>query len=201
MVAIEGQVQRLPSVLESVCLRPIFKPSVYRERYRERKSEQLSILTFPSQVAMLGPSSILASLVLCLISLRLAQADFVIFEPGLLVNTSTPVAAGEVSQQCISALESTIACDPYLRTSVLGDSISYLAPSILDGFCTSSCGQSLSNYHQSVQSACGGGPELWQGTPATLYGDQVWAQYNITCFKDSKGQYCQSMSYRRCPLK
>ncbi|TPX08542.1 uncharacterized protein E0L32_010029 [Thyridium curvatum] len=141
---------------------------------------------------MLGPSSTLASLVLCLISLRLAQADFVIFEPGLLVNTSTPVAAGEVSQQCISALESTITCDPYLRTSVLGDSISYLAPSILDGFCTSSCGQSLSNYHQSVQSACGGGPQLWQGTPATLYGDQVWAQYNITCFKDSKGQYCQN---------
>lgn len=139
------------------------------------------------------PSLLLAvTLLLTLLALPFTKADIVIFEPWLLANSSTPVVAGEISQQCISALEATISCDPYLRTSVLGDSISFLDTATLDSLCTSTCGTSLAKYHQTVQSACGQGPELWQGTPATLYGDQIWAQYNITCFKDSKGQYCQS---------
>jgi len=139
-----------------------------------------------------------AAVLLTLATVRVATADLVIFEPGLIANTSNLAVRGEVPQQCISALESTISCDPWMRTSILGDAISYIPPSTLDGLCTASCGQSLAKYHNSVQSACSGTPDLWEGTPSTLYGDQVWAQYNITCFKDSKGGYCQSELFRMC---
>jgi hypothetical protein len=120
-----------------------------------------------------------------------AVADLVIFEPGLIANSSDAAAAGTLSQECIDAMQATITCDLYLRTQVMADTFGYLPTSVRDGLCTSACGQSLASYHASVQEACANDPQPWQGTPAVLYGDQIWAQYNITCFKDSNGNYCQ----------
>ena len=119
---------------------------------------------------------------------KTVAADFAIFEPGLIGN-STNVA---LSQPCVDALQTSLQCDQYLLNSVAADTYSYVPPSTLDTYCTASCGTSLKNYHVKVIAACANDPYPWPGTPAVHYGDEVWAKYNMTCLKDSSGQYCQS---------
>jgi hypothetical protein len=75
----------------------------------------------------------------------------------------------------------------------MADSFSSIASTVRNTMCTTACSQSLSKYHAAVQKACAGSPQPWAETPATLYGDQLWAQYNVSCFKDSKGNYCQGI--------
>jgi hypothetical protein len=126
-----------------------------------------------------------------------ALSDIVIFEPGLIANSSDAAADGSLAPGCISAMEATIACDPYLRLQVMADDFSYMASTLRNSICTTSCSQSLSSYHAAVQKACAGSPQPWADTPAILYGDQLWAQYNVSCFKDSKGNYCQGIYQSR----
>jgi hypothetical protein len=134
----------------------------------------------------------LTILVLFLSLARSVRSDLVIFEAGLIANSSNVALAGTLSQECITAMEETITCDPFLRSQVMTDEFTYLTPSVRDVICTTSCGQSLSSYHDTVESACSSSPQPWDNTPATFYGDQLWAQYNISCFKNTAGDYCQS---------
>jgi hypothetical protein len=116
------------------------------------------------------------------------SAELTIFETGLIAN-STNVA---LSDQCVSAMEKVLACDPTLRLMVSAESFSFLPVSILDTLCSTDCSNSLTSYHDSVVKSCANDPEPWQGTPAAHYGDQIWAQFNLTCFRDSQNNYCQS---------
>ncbi|GIC92923.1 uncharacterized protein Aud_009401 [Aspergillus udagawae] len=138
-------------------------------------------------------SSWLLSLIAFALFSSHALSDIVIFEPGLIANSSDAAADGSLAPGCISAMEATIACDPYLRLQVMADDFSYMASTVRNSICTTSCSQSLSSYHAAVQKACAGSPQPWADTPAILYGDQIWAQYNVSCFKDSKGNYCQDV--------
>ncbi|KAK6008144.1 hypothetical protein QM012_000047 [Aureobasidium pullulans] len=115
-------------------------------------------------------------------------ADFTIFEPGLIANSSNAA----LSEQCVTAMQSTLPCDPSLRLLASTEAFSLLPVSVLDTLCSADCGKSLASYHASVARACASDPEPWQGTPAVHYGDQIWAQYNLTCFKDSQNNYCQN---------
>lgn len=122
-----------------------------------------------------------------------AQSDdssLVIFEPGLIANSSDAAAEGTLAPGCIAAMEQKISCNPYLRSMVVADEFGALPSSIREAVCSVNCSESLEKYHSSVQSACAGSPQPWDGTPAVFYGDQIWAQYNISCFKDSNGNYC-----------
>lgn len=89
-------------------------------------------------------------------------------------------------------MQATVSCDQYLQISAGVDTYSFLDTSFLDQLCSSDCGQSLETYHAQVTSACASDPAPWPGTPAQVYGDQIWAKYNSTCLKDEAGCYCQS---------
>lgn len=115
-------------------------------------------------------------------------ADFALFEPGLISNSSNVL----LSKGCVDALQSNMRCDPYLQKIVSTDTYSYLDPSLLDTLCTADCGHSLASYHASVKLSCVNDPLPWPGTPPELYGDQIWAAYNMTCLKDTSNGYCQS---------
>lgn len=125
---------------------------------------------------------------LCTLLSAQAMADIVIFDPGLIANSSE----ANLSQGCVNAMQATITCDPYFQFQVSVDAYSYIPPATLDTVCTTACANSLSSYHNNVKKACAKDPQPWQGTPPELYGDQVWASYNMSCFKDNSGSYCQS---------
>lgn len=139
----------------------------------------------------------LSLFILCALLIAQALADLTIFEPGLIANSSDT----SLSQGCISALQATIACDPYLQLQVSGDTYGYLPTSLLDILCSPACAQSLASYHNSVKNACANDPWPWQGTPPEHYGDQIWARYNMTCFKDTKGNNCQSKAIHNVALE
>ncbi|KAJ5295310.1 LysM domain protein, partial [Penicillium antarcticum] len=135
----------------------------------------------------------LTVLLLFLTLIQSVRADLVVFEAGLIANSSNAALAGTLSQDCITAMEDTVTCDPYLRTQVMNDDFTYLDSSVRDIMCTTACGQSLTTYHAAVESACASSPQPWDNTPATFYGDQIWAQYNISCFRNAAGGYCQNV--------
>ncbi|KAF2154796.1 carbohydrate-binding module family 50 protein [Myriangium duriaei CBS 260.36] len=123
-----------------------------------------------------------------LILFTTALADFVIFEPGLIANTTNV----QLSQPCLDAMQQSLQCDQYLQNIIGVESYSYMDPSVFNGLCTSTCKQSLQNYHTNVVSACAKDQYAWPGTPHQLYGDQIWAKYNLTCLQDNQGNYCQN---------
>ena len=108
--------------------------------------------------------------------------------PGLIANSSDVT----LTQPCQTAIEAAIRCDPYFQYLVSVDVRGYNDPPFLDSLCTADCSADLEKYHSTVVSSCAGNPYPWDGTPPQHFGDQVWASYNMTCLKDSSGQYCQS---------
>jgi len=97
-----------------------------------------------------------------------------------------------LSQGCISALNATIACNPYIQQMVATDYYGSLgSPTLQDSICAAGCGTSLASYHAQVAAACASTPQPWPGIPAVWAGDVIWATYNRTCLKDpATGRYC-----------
>ena len=117
----------------------------------------------------------------------MVAAEFAILPNGTFTNTTDL----DISANCVSAAQATVACDPYLNILSSGNLIVNMNNTILDALCTASCGSSLASYHHKVIDACKSDPEPWQGIPVQFYGDVVWSTYNQTCLKDPKsGEYC-----------
>ena len=101
-------------------------------------------------------------------------------------------STANLSQGCITALNATITCDPYIQQLVATDYYGSLRNATLqDLVCAPACGTSLASYHAHVLAACLTDPQPWQGVPSVWAGDVVWATYNRTCLKDpATGLYC-----------
>lgn len=122
------------------------------------------------------------------LNISFAVSDLVLY-PNDTLSTSTAVT---LSQGCITAMEASLSCDPYLQSLANQDYYGSMDNSSLQiSLCDPACGSTLSSYHSSVISSCISDPQPWPGIPATWYGDTLWATYNQTCLKDSKsGLYC-----------
>ncbi|PPQ88791.1 hypothetical protein CVT25_010476 [Psilocybe cyanescens] len=114
-----------------------------------------------------------------------AQAQFNLFVNGTQSTT-------DISQGCITALNATINCDPYVQQLVSADYYGSLNNATLqNSVCAALCGTSLKSYHNAVATACTSDPQPWDGVPAVWAGDVIWATYNQTCLKDpTTGAYC-----------
>ncbi|GFF42111.1 autolysin [Aspergillus udagawae] len=101
-------------------------------------------------------------------------------------------SSATLSAACSNALEATLQCDPYLYTLATIDHFGPLGnDTFQDQLCQSTCGTSLTTYHNSVSEQCAKDPQPWDGIPAVWAGDILWATYNRTCLKDPKtGVYC-----------
>ncbi|KAL9608378.1 MAG: hypothetical protein Q9167_006792 [Letrouitia subvulpina] len=98
---------------------------------------------------------------------------------------NTLATRSSISPACRSAMNASIACDPYLLSLASTDFYGTLNDANLqDAVCASACGSSLSSYHNSVQNACENDLDPWDNVPAVYYGDFIWAHYNLTCIKD-----------------
>ena len=120
--------------------------------------------------------------------LRLVLSDLLLY-PNDTLTTSTTVT---LSQLCVTAMEASLSCDPYLQLLANQDYYGSMEDSSLQSsLCNPACGSALSSYHASVTSACRSDPQPWQGLPAGWYGDMLWAAYNQTCLKDKTSEfYC-----------
>ena len=101
-------------------------------------------------------------------------------------------STANLSQGCITALNTTITCDPYIQQLAATDYYGSLGNATLqDSVCAAGCGASLASYHTQVAAACSSDPEPWSGIPAVWVGDVIWATHNRTCLKDpTTGRYC-----------
>lgn len=115
-------------------------------------------------------------------------ADFAVIEPGTIANTSS----ASLSSDCVSAIESSVQCDPYLQLSSQFDE--YGADNVTQEYvCTTDCASSLETYIINAESACAGQSPAWDGLPHAYYGKILQATYNLSCLKDpSTGVYCTS---------
>ena len=117
-----------------------------------------------------------------------ALSDLVLF-PNDTLSSSTAMT---LTEGCITAMEASVSCDPYLQSLANQDYYGSMDNSSLQtSLCDPACGSALSSYHSSVISSCVSDPQPWPGIPASWYGDVLWTTYNQTCLKDSKsGLYC-----------
>ncbi|KAL9037145.1 MAG: hypothetical protein Q9214_005828, partial [Letrouitia sp. 1 TL-2023] len=102
---------------------------------------------------------------------------------------NTLITRSSISPACRSAMDASIACDPYLLSLAATNFYGTLNDANLqNAICASACGSSLSSYHNSVQTACKNDLDPWDNVPAVYYGDFIWAHYNLTCIKDPQTQ-------------
>ncbi|KAH8731852.1 hypothetical protein GQ44DRAFT_735576 [Phaeosphaeriaceae sp. PMI808] len=97
-----------------------------------------------------------------------------------------------ISTACNDALVAAIDCDLFL-TFAMSDS--YYGPlnnqTLQDGLCRASCGTALTAYTSKVTTACKSDPQPFPGLPATYWGEQAKAVYDLFCLKDAAtGKYC-----------
>ncbi|THX89898.1 hypothetical protein D6D08_03694 [Aureobasidium pullulans] len=93
-----------------------------------------------------------------------ASADLTIFEAGLITNSSDAA----LSEQCVTAMQDTLPCDPSLRLLTSTETFDFLPVSVIDTLCSADCGKSLAAYHAFVARACAGDPKPWQGMVGLL---------------------------------
>jgi hypothetical protein len=124
-------------------------------------------------------------LVVSTLFFQLIRARFQLFPNGT-------HSTANLSRSCVTALNATIACDPYVQQLVATDYYGTLGNATLqDTVCAAGCGTSLGSYHANVARACVNDPQPWHGVPALWAGDVIWATYNRTCLKDpATGKYC-----------
>ena len=127
---------------------------------------------------------------------QLVVAQFQLFPNGT-------QSTANLSQGCITALNDTINCDPYIQYLVSNDYYGSLGNATLqNSVCAAGCGESLASYHANIALACTNDPQPWPGIPASWTGDVIWATYNRTCLKDpATGAYCVGMSSSQQPLE
>jgi hypothetical protein len=113
-------------------------------------------------------------------------AQFQVLSNETLANTTS-----SLSDACLLALQGTVQCNSSLQGIAASDYFYQLDDSDFGSFCAESCGQSLAAYHESVDAACAGQPQPWDGYPMTYFGDLLWASYNLTCLTDpTSGESC-----------
>jgi hypothetical protein len=161
--------------------------------FRPSRSSTFTIVTLeakwysiPSAVLKLAMVSSHSSIfVVAALLFPLIQAQFRLFPNGT-------HSTANLAQSCITALNATITCDPYIQQLVATDYYGSLGNATLqDTVCAAACGTSLASYHANVAQACTNSPQPWPGVPAIWAGDVIWATYNRTCLKDpATGQYC-----------
>ncbi|OQE08182.1 hypothetical protein PENVUL_c010G01802 [Penicillium vulpinum] len=86
---------------------------------------------------------------------------------------------------CELSLYNSIECDPgvsSLATSSYGGSVDNATLTSL--VCQSTCGTSIAQLHDSVAASCSTTAELVPGMPFLALVDQVWSNWNATCFTD-----------------
>jgi hypothetical protein len=140
---------------------------------------------YPITSVVFGPAMQSLVFVAATLLTPLIQAQFQLFPNG----TQSTV---NLSPGCITALNATITCDPYIQQLVATDYYGSLGNATLqDSVCATDCGASLASYDANVVAACSSDPQPWSGVPAVWAGDVIWATYNRTCLKDpATGQYC-----------
>lgn len=111
-------------------------------------------------------------------------------------NTDFTNQVASISSACSTAMQASIACDPYLRDVMTSD---YYGPvgtaKDQDSFCSPSCGSGLSTYRSAVLRACSKDPDPLPGLPATYWVDSATAAWTQLCLKDSStGDYCVGQS-------
>lgn len=111
-------------------------------------------------------------------------------------NTDFVNQVASISSACSTAMQASIACDPYLRDVMTSD---YYGPvgtaKHQDSFCSPSCGNGLSTYRSAVLGACSKDPDPLPGLPATHWVDSATAAWTQLCLKDSStGDYCVGSS-------
>lgn len=119
---------------------------------------------------------------------QLVEAQFQLYPNGT-------GSTANLSEECATALDATINCDPYIQYLASNDYYGSLGNSTLqDSLCSAPCGASLASYHSNVALKCANDPQPWPGVPAVWTGDVMWATYNRTCLKDpATGAYCVGM--------
>lgn len=122
---------------------------------------------------------------------------FSVVEPGTVANSSTSTLA----PSCVSAIESEVKCDAYLRLQANTDL--YGADTVSQAtVCTAACSSSLSSYISSVESNCAGQPLPWDDMPHAYFGKVLQATYNMSCLQDpATGQYCTRKLKRQTRAK
>ncbi|KAH8894666.1 hypothetical protein GQ53DRAFT_610598, partial [Thozetella sp. PMI_491] len=97
-----------------------------------------------------------------------------------------------IPQSCAAALNSTIDCDDDLQVLALTNV--YASPNATGNaasLCSTGCSSALTNYQNSVKSACGNSAVIDPQLANTFVGDLLHDYYDLVCTKDSTtGQYC-----------
>ncbi|KAL4962958.1 pectin lyase-like protein [Aspergillus stella-maris] len=112
--------------------------------------------------------------------------------PGFTVFTPDGLPSS-FSEECVNALSATIKCEETV--------FSFWEPSyhgslgdieLTDAVCDSSCGDSLSTWFHNAQTYCSG--YSLANYPAEMYGGNMWAGWNETCYRDpDTGFYCNEV--------
>ena len=112
-------------------------------------------------------------------------------------NTDFTNQVSNISTACATAMQASLACDPYLTYVMTSDYWGSLGnDSLQTQFCDATCGEQLTSYISSVQSSCANDPQPVSGYPATYWGQSALSAWSQMCLQDSStGQYCSGMYF------
>lgn len=98
----------------------------------------------------------------------------------------------DLSSACETALYSTVDCDDNISSLITNDYIgSFDNATTTASVCAASCETSITNMYNSVLSSCGVSAELTQGMTYLSLINQLWSNWNQSCFVDpTTGQNC-----------
>lgn len=129
------------------------------------------------------------------LALLLAVSAGVNADAGVTMFTDGSLSSLGLSSACELSLYSSIDCDPglsSLATSSYGGSLDNATLTSL--VCQSACGASIAQLHDSVAANCGTTAALVPGISFLALVDQVWSNWNQTCFTDlTTGDNCNGI--------
>lgn len=129
------------------------------------------------------------------LALLLAASVGVNADAGVSMFTNGSLSSLGLPSACEQSLYNSIDCDPgvsALATSSYGGSLNNATLTSL--VCQSACGTSIAQLHGSVAASCGTTAALVPGMPFLALVDQVWSNWNQTCFTDpTTGDNCNGM--------
>jgi hypothetical protein len=118
-----------------------------------------------------------------------ADAEVTMFANGSLSSFGLTTA-------CELSLYDSVDCDPgvsSLATSSYGGSLDN--DTLTSLVCQSACGTSIAQLRDSVETSCGSTAELVPGMTFLALVDQVWSNWNSSCFTDpTTGDNCNGIS-------
>ncbi|KAF7122739.1 hypothetical protein CNMCM5793_000849 [Aspergillus hiratsukae] len=129
------------------------------------------------------------------LALLLAASAGVNADAGVTMFPSGSLSSLGLTSACESPLYNSIDCDPgvsALVTSSYGGSLNNATLTSL--VCQSTCEASIAQLHDSVAASCGTTAALVPGMPFLALVDQVWSNWNQTCFTDpTTGDNCNDV--------